>query len=99
MSHGASGTARSRFNSVSRPAVMPNAPASRAPARPASATAIAVNAPRSGALYRACGVVRSGICSANVRRAQADTSQTNRRTVKRITTGVPACGQSRTIRW
>jgi hypothetical protein len=29
---------------------MPNPPASRAPARPASATAIAVNAPRSGGL-------------------------------------------------
>jgi hypothetical protein len=78
---------------------MPNAPASRAPPRPASATAIAVNAQRSGGLYRACGVVKPGTCSAKVRRAQAGTSQINRRTVNRITTAVPASGQSRSVRW
>jgi hypothetical protein len=52
-----------------------------------------------GGLYRACGVVKPGTCSAKVRRAQAATSQMNRRTVNRITTGVPASGESRSIRW
>jgi hypothetical protein len=93
-----SGSPRSRFKSVSRLAVMPSAAASRAPARPANATAIAVNAPRSGGLYRACGVVNPGTCSTNVRRRHDVASQPNRRTASRMTTGVPASGASRSTR-
>ena len=84
---------------MSRPAVMPSARASRTPARPASATATAVNADRSGGEYRACGVVNPGTCSTKVRRTHCATSQTNRRTVSRITTGVPASGASSNCRW
>jgi hypothetical protein len=94
-----SGSPRSRFSSVSRPAGIPSVPASRAPARPASATAIAVNAERSGGLYRACGVVNPGTCSANVRRQQPGASQMNRRTVNRIDTGVATSGASRSTCW
>ncbi len=84
---------------MSRPTVMPSAPASRAPARPASATAIAVNAERGGGLYRTCGVVNPGTCSTNVRRWHPAASQTNRRTVSLIVTGIPASGPSRSSRW
>jgi len=37
-------------------------------------------------------MVNPGTCSANVRRGQAAASQTNRRTVSRIDTDVPARG-------
>jgi hypothetical protein len=78
---------------------MPDARDSRAPARPANATAIVVNTTRSGGLYRACGVVNPVICSANVRRGHPPCRQTNRRMCSRITTGAPPNAVSWTLRW
>jgi hypothetical protein len=81
-----------------RPAGMPSVRARRAPARPARATAIAVNAARSGGLYRECGVVRPGICSTNVTRPHPASRHASRRTNRRITTGRPANTVSATLR-
>ena len=50
---------------------MPNRAASRAPARPASATAIAASIRRSNEVRRALGAVSAAGCSAKVRAAHA----------------------------
>ncbi|GLZ01817.1 hypothetical protein Acsp02_90680 [Actinoplanes sp. NBRC 103695] len=83
---------------VSRPTGMPSLRASLAPGRPAKATSIAINAFRNGGLYRECGVVRPGICSTNVTRAQSSWRQTKRRIRSWMTTGRPARAVSASCR-
>jgi hypothetical protein len=65
---------------VSRLVDMPSRCASRAPARPASASAIVVNVRRSSQVWRDRGVVNSVGCSANVRAGHAGLRQKNLRT-------------------
>ncbi len=79
---------------MSRLPTMPSDRASRAPARPAAATAIAVNAARNGGLDRECGVVSPSICSTKVTRTHDGSRHVNRRTVTRITTRTPPSGVS-----
>jgi hypothetical protein len=76
------------------PAVRPSAPASRAPARPARASAIAVSARARGRVRRARREVSPPTCSANVTAAQSGLPQKNRRTASRIVTGWPPAGSS-----
>jgi hypothetical protein len=60
-------------------------PASRAPARPASATATCSNSPRSSGVRRPYRIVRAGTCSANVRCWHTWSLQNSRRTDSTIT--------------
>jgi hypothetical protein len=76
------------------PLLMPSRAASRAPARPASATAIAVSAFRSNDVRRARGAASICGCSANVRAGHCGLSQKNRRTRNRSCTCLPYTGAS-----
>ena len=64
--------------------------ASRAPARPARASAIAVSIRASGGVRRARREVRPSTCSANVTAGQSGLPQKNRRTASRISTRLAA---------
>jgi hypothetical protein len=68
--------------------------ASRDPARPARASAIAVSIRASSGVRRDRREVRPRTCSANVTAGQAGLPQKNRRTASRITTGCPPAGAS-----
>jgi len=76
------------------PAVRSSPAASRAPARPARASAIAVSVRASGGVRRARREVSPPTCSANVTAAQSGFPQKNRRTASRIVTGWPPTGAS-----
>jgi hypothetical protein len=52
-----------------------------------------------GGLYRECGLVRPGNCSANVTLAQPASRHARRRTSSRITTGRPATAVSASQPW
>jgi hypothetical protein len=78
-----------RRSMLDRPASSPSRGASRAPARPASASATAVSISASGGVRRAYRTVRPSTCSANVVTGQSGAGQKNRRTASRITTGLP----------
>jgi hypothetical protein len=77
-----------------RPASSPSKAASRAPARPASASATAVSISASAGVRRAYRTVRPWTCSANVITGQSGAGQKNRRTVSRISTGLPPIAAS-----
>ena len=78
-----------------RPASSPSRGASRAPARPASASATAVSISASGGVRRAYRTVRPpALLAANVVTGQSGAGQKNRRTVSRITTGLPPIAAS-----
>jgi hypothetical protein len=79
---------------LDRPAVRSSAPASRVPARPARASAIAVSVRASGGVRRARREVSPSTCSAKVTAAQPGLPQKNRRTASRIVTGWPPAGAS-----
>jgi hypothetical protein len=79
---------------LDRPASIPSRQASRAPARPASASATAVSIAASGGVRRAYRKLRPSTCSANVVSGQSGAAQKNRRTVSRITTGLPPIAAS-----
>jgi len=81
-----SGAARTSRSRVERLTTMAARRAKRAPARPASANAIAVSNPNSCRLRRPCLTVRPASCSAKIRRTQPRVWQTNLRTRRRITT-------------
>jgi hypothetical protein len=68
--------------------------ASRAPARPASATAMSRSTPASSSVLRAYRAARPGTCSANVVFAQAGSSQNSRRTRSRMITRCPPIAAS-----
>ena len=76
-------TSRSK---VDRLAMACKARARRAPARPASDTAMFRSTPANSAVLRPYRIVRPGTCSANVRFAQAGPSQNSRRTRSQIIT-------------
>jgi hypothetical protein len=79
---------------VDRLALAGSCPASRAPARPASATATCSSIPRSNGVRRPYRTVRPGTCSANVRRWHAWWLQNSRRTDSTITTRRPPKARS-----
>jgi hypothetical protein len=89
-----SGTARSTRMRVDRLTLMAAWRASRAPARPASANAIAANSSTSWRLRRPCLTVSPGSCSQKICRAQSSVWQTNRRTRRWINTCCPVTGAS-----
>jgi hypothetical protein len=68
--------------------------ASRAPARPASATATAASIAASSGVRRAYRLVRPSTCSANVAAGPPGASQKNRRTASRITAFRPPIATS-----
>jgi hypothetical protein len=84
-----SGTARTRASSTVRPAGSPSRIDRRAPARPAKARAISVNATRAVVVNREYGQVKSSKRSANVTEAHEVSRQRNRRTVRRSSTRRP----------
>jgi hypothetical protein len=83
-----------RRSMLDRPASSPSRGASRAPARPASASATAVSSCASGGVRRPYRTVRPSTCSANVATGQSGAGQKNRRTASRITTGLPPIAAS-----
>jgi hypothetical protein len=98
----ASGTGTAMTSRIieARPgAAPPRAAASRAPARPPSATAIAVSAARAGGVRREYREARPSGCSANVSAGQSGSWQKSRRAVSRISTSRPPAGTSRSHRW
>jgi hypothetical protein len=76
------------------PAVRPSAPASRAPARPARASAIEASVRASGGVRRERREVRPSTCSAKVTAGQSRLPQKNRRTPSRIRTRRPPIAAS-----
>ncbi len=85
-------------NKVILPAPKPNWAASRAPARPASASPTRSRTWLSRVVNRAYGVVNRENVSANVRRGQSTAPQMKRRTVNRITKSCSASGRSFNLR-
>ncbi len=76
-------------NSVDLLATAHSAPASRAPARPATATAMLRRNSTSSGVLRPCRTVRPGTCSANVRRPHDRSSQNRRRTCSTMVASRP----------
>ncbi len=86
-------------NNVIRPVPKPSWAASRAPARPASASPTRSKAWLSRVVNLACGVASRENGSANVRRGQCVDPQMKRRTVSRIENPCSASGRSFSRRW
>ncbi|MGW7202939.1 hypothetical protein [Streptomyces sp. NPDC054837] len=61
--------------------------------------AIKVRTPRISGVWRACGLVNSVTCSANVTVGQTSLRQRNRRTSTSMTTRVPLTAASDVRRW
>jgi hypothetical protein len=91
---GGSGNARTNRSNVIRDTVTAILAASRDPALPANANATASSISSRGPVRRRRRPIRSRNCSANVRRAQREFGQKNRRTASRIDTGRPPTGRS-----
>lgn len=86
-------------NKVIRPAPKPSWTASRAPARPASASPTCSRAWLRRVVNRACGAPGRENGSAKVRRGHSADPQMKRRTVSRITKPCAASGRSFSLRW
>ena len=94
-----SGSAMTRRSMLDRPAVRPSAAASRAPARPARASAIAVSARASGGVRRERREVRPLDLLGERAARQPGVAQKNRRTISRIRTRLPPIAASASRRW